>query len=93
VQRRPAAGRGAGSARGGRRERGVGRTEGQAHGRMGWGAEGGVCRGKCVAFLRIKGKDAYQKKRSLVIFWIPGEATVEKIKLTIEAFGGIFAFF
>jgi hypothetical protein len=60
--------------------------------RTGWGAKGGVCRGKC-AFLGIEGKDADQKKCSPSVFRIPKEATVEKIELRIEAFGGILAFF
>jgi hypothetical protein len=62
VQRRPAPGRGAGGAKGGRRERGVGRTKGQAHGRTGWGAEGGVCGGKCVHFSTNRGKGCRPEK-------------------------------
>ncbi|XP_025809298.1 uncharacterized protein LOC112887366 isoform X3 [Panicum hallii] len=45
-----------------------------------------------VAFLRSEGKDADEKNRALVVFWIAGEATVEKIKLLLKAFGGILAF-
>jgi hypothetical protein len=62
VQRRPAAGRRAGGTRGGRREQGVGRTEGQAHRRTGWGAEGGVCGGKCVRFPANRAKGGRPEK-------------------------------
>jgi hypothetical protein len=44
-------------------------------------------------FLGIEGKGPDQKKRSVVVFRNPREATVEKIKLRIEAFDGILTFF
>jgi hypothetical protein len=75
-------------------------VEERARGRedRGTGARGGELREgyaeeNAFAFLRIERKEANQKNRSIVVFWIPREATVEKIKLVKEAFGEILAFF
>jgi hypothetical protein len=99
----PAAGRGAGWASAWRNDRQHRRkrweeSEGSGGPRERSGARGGELREGYVeenvfAFLGIEGKDPDQKKRSPVVFRILREATVEKIELRIEAFGGILAFF
>jgi hypothetical protein len=73
-------------------------SEGSGGPRERSGARGGELRvgyaeENAFAFLGIEGKDPDQKNRSPVVFRIPREATVEKIELTIEVFGGIPAFF